>query len=475
MEAKWFRHLAPHGRVTARAASLLVAVCLGACDFASEEDATEAEGGPDAATAPADAATTPIPDDGGPGGEDFAPPAPDLGTAPPADAGTADAGPPDLDGATVDAGGRPPDAGVGPIARVPEAVVGTCADAPVARLGGAGDDGAPVLAATADAIGVLWTRAGDAPGVRFARLAFDGTVISPVRTLTETAVDPAWPPALLAVDDGFLAAWTERRGDERAVIALRLAADGAPAGPPVQLSAAGADVGAPTLVQTVADDVAVAWHEASGGTERIALARLSTDGGVLDPPTGVVFDPAGARQPRLAAGEAGLGLVWLAPRDRAQHLLYAPLGPSGVPAAEPLALAAGGYAGGGGLVAIPGGFVAAWHEFREGDSEIFVRRIGGAEVQVTRESVRPTTPIAVRASGGLAVVWQEERTGLRGLFAARLDPDGGRVAEVRVTCGDSDATQPALTTAADGFAVAWSAVGPDGRDVFVSVGRLPFP
>jgi hypothetical protein len=221
--------------------------------------------------------------------------------------------------------------------------------------------------------------------------------------------------------------------------------------------------------------VAVAWHETLGSKDRLALARLAPDGGVLDPPTVLLIDDEGARQPRLAAGEDGLGLVWIAPRGRDQHLYYSPLTPAGVLAAEPLALATGGYAGGPGLLDLPGGFVAVWHEFRDGDSEVYVRRVGGAELQVTQASVRPVTPVAAGAADGLAVAWQEERTGLHGVHAARLDPDGGRVAEVRVTCSEGEAGQPALASVGDGFAAAWTEVGPEGRDVFVSIGRLPAP
>jgi hypothetical protein len=484
MRPDTLRSVATQGNAAAIGAAFLVAVCLGACEFASTEsgdaDAVASENGGSRADAaqPADAGPAPAPDAGVAAGADVGPatsPDPDLGApapdAGPPDAGPPDAGPPDASAAPVPA----PDAGERPVVAVPEAAVGSCAGAPVVRLGGPGDDGAPALAGGDEAVGVLWTRGGDAPGVRFAKLAADGMILADARALADVAIDPSWPAALVATGDGYAAAWTEAHGEAGVVVAARLDASGTPVAPPVRLSAPDADAGAPTLVSERSGHVAVAWHEAAGGSERIALARIAPDGSVLTPPTAVVLDPAGARQPRLAAGDAGLGLVWVAPRDRDQHLMYAPLSPAGALAAEPVALATGGYAGGPGLLGLPGGPVAVWHEFRDGDSEIYLRPIGGDEVQVTRDSVRPVTPAAARASGGLALAWQEERTGLRGVWAARVSADGGRVTEVRVTCGDGEATQPALATVGDGFAAAWTEAGPDGREVVVSFGRLPPP
>jgi hypothetical protein len=194
------------------------------------------------------------------------------------------------------------------------------------------------------------------------------------------------------------------------------------------------------IVPDGAGGMIVVWNDYREGQYNIYAQRVNADGDTLWQADGVPVDTSQGDQQSLEAvsdGEGGAIVVWLDTRntnwdiygqriDGGGNLLW---GEGGVPICL-----AGISLGTLKLVATPdGSAIAVWNDVRTGSWEIYAQKIDvdgntlwlsdGATV-CPYSSNKYTPQAAADGSGGVMVVWYDDRDGSNPIYAERVDQDG---------------------------------------------------
>lgn len=112
-------------------------------------------------------------------------------------------------------------------------------------------------------------------------------------------------------------------------------------------------------------------------------------------------------------------------------------------------------------------FGVAWADNREGNLEIYFARLDptgakiGADVRVTNDPATSTRPSLVWTGSEYGLAWADNRDGNFEIYAKRLGPTGTSLTgDLRVTSAPQDSINPSLVATGTGFGVAWG----DRRD-----------
>lgn len=231
------------------------------------------------------------------------------------------------------------------------------------------------------------------------------------------------PELAFAPDGGWVAVWES--GTCHALVSRAFDAAGQPRGPEFEVAAAQCSSSGSlreiSLAALPDGGFVAAWEEPAAAGARLRLRRLGSDGRpvALEQQAG----SPGARWPRLAAGPHGFLLAWTrsVPPGTVEAQYF---DTQGAATGDPLEIG-GSSVGLPDLVAVPGGFVAAWnHDLRA----IRSRRlgptgspVGEAVTVVADDALDQIFPhLAADAGGGFAVAWTERSERFPFGFGARL-------------------------------------------------------
>lgn len=246
------------------------------------------------------------------------------------------------------------------------------------------------------------------------------------------------------------------------------------------------------------DEFAVAWSDQRYATPEIHFARLRdpSNPGAGREVVRVTTESAGSaaanESPSLAWDGARYWVAWTRTGGGAPSVRVAAITPSGTAGATvgtPVTVSAGtaGYVARASLVAIPasegGGLAVAWEDDRTGDNpEVYFARLDasgarvGAEVRVTNDGGLSGSPRLVHGPANtLAIAWIDERDGAGGdVYFTRLTPAGARVTgatDLRVTRDPNATSRPAIAYDGAGYGLAWEndVTTPDRPAVFFTI------
>lgn len=330
--------------------------------------------------------------------------------------------------------------------------------------------------------------AATAPAGSAARAATTG--ITPEAQATAVAPDGA---------GGTLHVWEETRYGRSRVYAQRLSAAGVPQWPDTG-AAAGAAAGGQIDPVVAADGSAgaiVAWADDRGGYWHIYAQRLDASGAPQWGAGGIAVCAASVYQasPTIAAdGAGGAVIAWQDWRSGNTAYIYAQrMSAAGVPlwtvdgVAVSTASTSSWYpeiVGDG-----DGGGIVTWQDWRNGNYDVFARRVSGAGsplwsaggVGVCLAAGDQTRPRLVSdGAGGAVIAWEDARGASHDIYARRVAGDGtlGWTADGVALCAAADhQLSPAIAPdGAGGAVVAWQDQRGGGNDIYaqrVGAGGVP--
>ncbi len=207
--------------------------------------------------------------------------------------------------------------------------------------------------------------------------------------------------------------------------------------------------------------------------------------GVCDAPEragpAVALSSASAAQPAMVWNGAGFGVAWQDTRHPNDEIYFARLDSAGNPIGPEIRITDTGDPGHESkdpTLAWSGTeYGLAWSDRRDGNLEIYFRRIDsagqlvGGETRVTNAANDSDYPSLAWSGTEWGVVWKDLRNGTFDLYFARIDAAGTKIgADVPVTTGSTSDALPALIRAGSDYGLAW--VGGPGGDNRIRFVRL---
>lgn len=324
------------------------------------------------------------------------------------------------------------------------------------------------------------------------RHRIDAGVLALTVLLAGTSVRAGWPvngvplstspaqPAIHAVtsDDagGLFVTWAELAGSQYNIRARRVAASGIPVGTePGVVSAAPFDQTSPALCPDGVGGVIVVWRDQRSGGLDIYAQRLDAHGAALWAADGVGVCTVSNNQYAPVAVSDGAGgaiVVWYDFRALTYDIYAQHLDPDGnaLWTGGGIAIYAAQYNQYNPMVVADGagGAIVAWTDIRNGNADIFARRVTGAGVvewspagvALCTNSFDQLDPVLVSdEAGGAIVAWRDFRNGTWDIFAQRVGGTGTVLwtANGAVVCDAAfDQLRPAVVCdGAGGAFVAW--------------------
>ncbi|MCA2979160.1 MAG: hypothetical protein INH37_12800, partial [Myxococcaceae bacterium] len=182
--------------------------------------------------------------------------------------------------------------------------------------------------------------------------------------------------------------------------------------------------------------------------------------------------PGVSTHPAVAFGSGAWGLVYADDSIDNLELYFRPLSPSGQPSGAPVRLTtAPGASDWPDVVWTGSEFAVAWEDERAGSNrqDVYFMRVDasgarlGPEVRVTTDPSRQSYPILKYSGQGYGLAWTDWRDGNREIYFRRLGLDGALIGgEVRITSNPADSAWVDL--AWNGTRREWALVWHDQRD-----------
>jgi hypothetical protein len=286
-------------------------------------------------------------------------------------------------------------------------------------IGGAEDMSSPAVAFDGTYNAVVWNDVRTGPAdlnVYGTRVDGSGVVLDPQGIAVSTAATPQERPAAAFDGTEFLVVWDEASGFGRDIHGVRLTPGGTVLdSPSIRISPAGGNRAYPAVGYGTSDFLAV-WEDGLSRERDVSGARVSPNGEVLDS-AGILI--SGAPWEQCAAAVASDGTD----------------------------------------------FLVAWQDWRNSNYDIYCARVSGTGAVLDTSGVTvclttgdQLTPALAYNGTNYLVLWQDQGTGTRDVYGARvssqgvvLDPDG-----FVVSAAPGTQQRPAATSDGDNFLVVWS-------------------
>ena len=288
----------------------------------------------------------------------------------------------------------------------------------------------PSLAWTGSEYGVAWwnERYSSSDGeVYFARIDAQGLKLG-----YEVILTNGWnvrEPSLAWSGSEFGLAWSDMRGGNYELYFARMGMDGQKLGQDVRITHDADTSHSPSLVWT-GSAYAMAWGDWRDGLNpEVYFILLDPAGGRLGPERRITWHDELALHPSLVWTGSGFGLSWDDSRHGNYEIYFTRLGPDGVPLGSETRISRGeGVSQYPSLVWTGREYGMAWWDQRDGENEIFFRRIGangvtlGAERRLSFASGISLYPSLAWSGSDYAVTWWDSRDGNFEIYLGRFRP-----------------------------------------------------
>jgi hypothetical protein len=242
---------------------------------------------------------------------------------------------------------------------------------------------------------------------------------------------------------------------------------GSASGGAVRVTQASGSSSLPDLAWT-GTEYGLAWLDTRGGVGEIYFTRIDAAGNEIDDDVSVVTGALDVGKPSLAWSGSGYGIAWRETLDANGEIVFAPLdrygrltGPQARITTDP------GASDDPSLVWNGSGYAVAWREDRKGTGEIYFARLDesgnklAAELRVSEGGDDSSDPVLVWTGSEYGIAWRDYRDGNGEIYFARIDATGVKLGnDVRVTAEAADSAAPDLTWTGTHYGLGWS----DARD-----------
>ncbi len=225
-------------------------------------------------------------------------------------------------------------------------------------------------------------------------------------------------------------------------------------------------------------DYLVVWQEGSIGSPDIHGARVSVDGLVLDA-TGIAISTASSYQqyPSVASDGANCLVAWEDGRNGSRDIYAARVnGAGGVLDASGIAVYASAYDQESPSVAFDGtNYLVVWHDGRNGSRDIYGARVAtdgsvldASGIQVNTWSYDQQYAAVAFDGTNYMVVWEDNRSGSRDIYGARVDVDGAVLdaGGIAISTAAFDQLDPELAFDGTNYLVTWEDNRSGSRDIY---------
>jgi hypothetical protein len=221
----------------------------------------------------------------------------------------------------------------------------------------------------------------------------------------------------------------------------------------------------PAMVWT-GTEYGVAWGDFRHGNAEIYFARLDASGTLVPGSEVRVTDnPGDSEQPSLAWTGTEYGIAWHDDRDGDHEIFFKRIDAAGVPvpASEVWVTSDAFDSQYPSLVWTGYGYGIAWQDLSVGSWEIFFTRLSTAGIPDnpgTRVSfsdpANAANPELVWNGDGYGVAWRDKRHGNYEIYFAPIDADGVPGTNNRITNDSGYSSELSLVWTGDGYGVAWN-------------------
>lgn len=279
--------------------------------------------------------------------------------------------------------------------------------------------------------------------IYFARLDSSGTKIGSDTRITYYSNNSQYP-SLVWNDSGYGIAWQEKKdGNDETYFAL-LNADGTKSGSDIRITDDDSNSRYPSLVWD-GSGYGIAWEDDREGNYEIYFSQLDPDG------TEVVDDVrltnASQNSDHAAISWTGseYGIAWQDLRDGNYEIYFTLVSSSGVEIGDDARITNDGFSMYPSMRWSGSEYGVVWQDNRDVNTEIYFGRISstgshiGDDLRVTQDSASSSTPDLTRTGSDFAVAWHDNRDGNSEIYFQLIgcdciDGDG----DLYTSCNDCD-------------------------------------
>lgn len=344
---------------------------------------------------------------------------------------------------------------------------------PIAEVAGSHQQ-SPDVVALGDGFVVVWQdRRADNPGIRGTRVSAGGAVVDPAGIDVSTGALDRTEPAVAANGDAALVVWTDARAGNPDVRGARVAADGAVIDPSSFAITTGTAEERRAAVASNGTDFLVGWELHGTGRPEIHASRVSADATVLDPGGMLVAEDATeAISPTIASAGSSYLVAWtdveLPWEVRGQHV-----GPDATsPHPTSFLVGASAYTWSE-AAAGPGGYLVSWDDFGNG-ADVFAKAVPESgqpadtdRILVSGEPNEQVEPAAAWDGTNYLVAWTDHRSGAD-VYASRVNPDGTSLDGTGIPVSTAEFSQSDAQVAWNGstYLVVWIDYRSQDRELY---------
>lgn len=211
------------------------------------------------------------------------------------------------------------------------------------------------------------------------------------------------------------------------------------------------------------------WYDDRNGNWEIFFALISQEGAPLTTNIRVTNDTSNSRSPSIVWTGSEFGVTWYGDRDGNDEIYFRRISNIGDLVEDLVRVSSGDenshYPS---LVWTGSEYGIAWHDFRDGNGEIYFARLSeigalmASDIRITNDSANSSSPSLVWNGSEFAFSWSDDRFDANSeIFFRRMAGDGSLIDdELRITGAFGNSEHPSLAWTGSEYGFTWD----DDRD-----------
>ncbi len=275
-------------------------------------------------------------------------------------------------------------------------------------------------------------------------------------------------PSLVWTGDEYGVSWTDTRDDGyNNIYFRRISATGVPIGTDVPITSASSDSVESSLVWT-GDEYGVSWADSRDGNYEIYFTRISEMGIPIETDMRITNANGASYGPSLTWTGSEYGVSWQDYRDGNYEIYFKRISDTGIPIGTDVRITnANGDSVANSLVWTGSDYGVSWGDDRHANSEnynseIYFRRISaigvpiGTDVRVTNDSNWSEMPSIVWTGSDYGVSWEDNRDGNSEIYFRRISAIGVPIGtDMRITNASGFSGAPSIVWTGSEYGVSW--------------------
>jgi hypothetical protein len=274
-------------------------------------------------------------------------------------------------------------------------------------------------------------------------------------------------PSLAWSGSEYGASWEDDRNLNYEIYFARLDSSGSRIGSSIRITNDFSSSQEPSIIWK-GEEYGISWRDTRNGNEEIYFARLDSSGSKIGTDVRVTYDDSSSYEPSLVWTGDRHGIAWHDYRDGNNEIYFARLDSSGTKLGTDVRVTTFTTNSSSPSIVWTGNeYGISWYDTRDGNAEIYFARMDasgekiGSDLRITSDSNLSEYPSLIWAGDLYGLAWHDFRDGNYEIYFARLDASGSKVgSDLRITGDVSDSFHPSLKWTGNEFGLAWN----DSRD-----------